>query len=157
MTPTQARLHHARAERLARMAAAAERRKPLPISEEAPKTVEDWASRQKRMWFSIVGEGPRHPTIAAIQRAVAARYGVTVDELTSHRRTGKLVLPRQVAMYLAKMLTQRTLPEIGRRFDGRDHTTVLHGIRKIERLIGTDTDLAQLVAELSTDLRGEAG
>jgi chromosomal replication initiator protein len=53
------------------------------------------------------------------------------------------VLPRQVAMYLAKTLTLRSLPEIGRRFGGRDHTTVLHAVRKIESLVGNDNVLAE--------------
>ena len=65
------------------------------------------------------------------------------QDLLSNRRTRTIVKPRQVAMYLAKMLTPRSLPEIGRRFGGRDHTTVLHAVRKIEDLVGADTKLAQ--------------
>ncbi len=89
--------------------------------------------------------------IEEIQRIVARRYNVSRSDLLSQRRTANVVRPRQVAMYLAKILTLRSLPEIGRRFGGRDHTTVLHAVRKIETLIGTDTALA---AEIET-LKGE--
>jgi chromosomal replication initiator protein len=60
----------------------------------------------------------------------------------SNRRTRVIVKPRQIAMYLAKTLTPRSFPEIGRRFGGRDHTTVLHAVRKIEELISGDTKLS---------------
>ena len=63
--------------------------------------------------------------------------------LLSSRRTANVVRPRQIAMYLAKTLTLRSLPEIGRRFGGRDHTTVLHAVRKIESLVGNDNVLAE--------------
>jgi chromosomal replication initiator protein len=68
---------------------------------------------------------------------------VSKTELLSNRRTRTIVKPRQVAMYLSKVMTPRSLPEIGRRFGGRDHTTVLHAVRKIEDLSGTDNNLAQ--------------
>ena len=78
-----------------------------------------------------------------VQRIVARHYNVSKQDLLSNRRTRTIVKPRQVAMYLAKMMTPRSLPEIGRRFGGRDHTTVLHAVRKIEDLVGADTKLAQ--------------
>jgi hypothetical protein len=82
--------------------------------------------------------------IATIQCLVADHYGISVRELLSNRRTPRVVRPRQVAMYLAKTLTLRSLPEIGRRFAGRDHTTVLHSVRKIaaERLTDPVLDSA---------------
>jgi chromosomal replication initiator protein len=83
--------------------------------------------------------------IEDIQRIVARHYNVSRQELVSNRRTRVIVKPRQVAMYLAKMLTPRSFPEIGRRFGGRDHTTVLHAVRKIEELIGGDTKLGHEV------------
>jgi len=89
-----------------------------------------------------VGE-PKRIRIEEIQRIVARHYNVSKQDLLSNRRTRTIVKPRQVAMYLAKMLTPRSLPEIGRRFGGRDHTTVLHAVRKIEDLVGADTKLAQ--------------
>lgn len=81
--------------------------------------------------------------IEEIQRVVARHYNVTKQDLLSNRRTRSIVKPRQVAMYLAKMMTPRSLPEIGRRFGGRDHTTVLHAVRKIEDLVGGDQKLGQ--------------
>ncbi len=80
--------------------------------------------------------------IEDIQRIVARHYNVSRQELVSNRRTRVIVKPRQIAMYLAKTLTPRSFPEIGRRFGGRDHTTVLHAVRKIEGLVGEDTKLS---------------
>ena len=78
---------------------------------------------------------PKRVKIEDIQRVVARQYNVSRSDLLSSRRTANVVRPRQVAMYLAKTLTLRSLPEIGRRFGGRDHTTVLHAVRKIEALV----------------------
>jgi chromosomal replication initiator protein len=86
---------------------------------------------------------PKRVRIEDIQRIVARHYNVSKTELLSNRRTRTIVKPRQVAMYLSKVLTPRSLPEIGRRFGGRDHTTVLHAVRKIEDLSGADNTLAQ--------------
>jgi len=86
---------------------------------------------------------PKRVRIEDIQRIVARHYNVSKTELLSNRRTRTIVKPRQVAMYLSKILTPRSLPEIGRRFGGRDHTTVLHAVRKIEAHSTTDTTLAQ--------------
>ena len=85
----------------------------------------------------------RRVRIEDIQRVVARHYNVSKADLLSARRTRTIVRPRQVAMYLAKVLTPRSLPEIGRRFGGRDHTTVLHAVRKIEDLIQGDRTLAE--------------
>ena len=85
---------------------------------------------------------PRRVRIEDIQRVVSRHYNVSKADLLSARRTRTIVRPRQIAMYLAKMLTPRSLPEIGRRFGGRDHTTVLHAVRKIEGLIEGDRTLA---------------
>ena len=86
---------------------------------------------------------PKRVRIEDIQRIVARHYNVSKTELLSNRRTRTIVKPRQIAMYLAKVMTPRSLPEIGRRFGGRDHTTVLHAVRKIEDLSGADNTLAQ--------------
>jgi chromosomal replication initiator protein len=86
--------------------------------------------------------------IEDIQRVVARQYNVSRADLLSSRRTANVVRPRQVAMYLAKILTLRSLPEIGRRFGGRDHTTVLHAVRKIEALAGNDTAFAEEIEAL---------
>jgi chromosomal replication initiator protein len=85
---------------------------------------------------------PKRVKIEDIQRVVARQYNVSRADLLSSRRTANVVRPRQIAMYLAKTLTLRSLPEIGRRFGGRDHTTVLHAVRKIENLVGNDAALA---------------
>ncbi len=90
----------------------------------------------------LVGAGePRRVRIEDIQRVVARHYNVSRQELVSNRRTRVIVKPRQIAMYLSKTLTPRSFPEIGRRFGGRDHTTVLHAVRKIEEMIGADQKL----------------
>jgi chromosomal replication initiator protein len=91
---------------------------------------------------------PKRVRIEDIQRVVARQYNVSRADLLSSRRTANVVRPRQVAMYLAKILTLRSLPEIGRRFGGRDHTTVLHAVRKIEALVGNDTSLAEEIEGL---------
>ncbi|MDB5507088.1 MAG: DnaA [Devosia sp.] len=81
--------------------------------------------------------------IEDILRIVSRHYKVMRNDLLSARRSRDVVRPRQIAMFLAKALTSRSLPEIGRRFGGRDHTTVLHSVRKIEQMIKDDGDLAQ--------------
>ena len=84
---------------------------------------------------------PKRVKIEDIQKLVASRYNVSRSDILSERRTAAVVRPRQIAMYLSKVLTLRSLPEIGRRFGGRDHTTVLHAVRKIEKAIGEDNTL----------------
>ena len=96
---------------------------------------------------------PKRVKIEDIQRIVARHYNVSRGDLLSARRTANVVRPRQVAMYLAKTLTLRSLPEIGRRFGGRDHTTVLHAVRKIENLVGNDSMLAEEIEALKRQLQ----
>jgi chromosomal replication initiator protein len=84
---------------------------------------------------------PKRIKIEDIQKLVATHFNVSRADILSSRRTANVVRPRQIAMYLAKILTLRSLPEIGRRFGGRDHTTVLHAVRKIEALSGSDGTL----------------
>jgi chromosomal replication initiator protein len=88
---------------------------------------------------------PKRVRIEDIQKLVAARYNVSRADILSERRTAAVVKPRQIAMFLSKVLTLRSLPEIGRRFGGRDHTTVLHAVRKIEKAIGDDRTLNEEV------------
>ena len=85
---------------------------------------------------------PKRVRIEDIQRIVSRHYSVSRQEMISNRRTRTIVKPRQIAMYLSKTMTPRSFPEIGRRFGGRDHTTVLHAVRKIEGLLEQDTKLA---------------
>jgi len=96
---------------------------------------------------------PKRVKIEDIQRVVARQYNVSRSDLLSSRRTANVVRPRQVAMYLAKTLTLRSLPEIGRRFGGRDHTTVLHAVRKIEALVARDVALSDEVDLLKRQLQ----
>jgi chromosomal replication initiator protein len=91
---------------------------------------------------------PRRIRVEDILRIVAKHYSVTRSDLLSSRRTANVVRPRQIAMYLAKTLTLRSLPEIGRRFGGRDHTTVLHAVRKIDANVANDKVLAEEVEVL---------
>ncbi|MGA8170722.1 MAG: chromosomal replication initiator protein DnaA [Methylocystis sp.] len=88
-------------------------------------------------------QDPKKVKIDDIQKVVANHFNVSRADILSQRRTANVVRPRQIAMYLAKNLTLRSLPEIGRRFGGRDHTTVLHAVRKIEGLVSKDHNLAE--------------
>jgi len=92
-------------------------------------------------------------TIARIQEAVSQRFGVTLDELVSPRRSQAVAYPRQVAMYLSRELTDSSLPTIGREFGGRDHTTVIHAKDKITRLIREDRSVYNLVQELTARIK----
>jgi chromosomal replication initiator protein len=86
---------------------------------------------------------PRRIKIEDIQKVVATHFNVSKQDMLSARRTRAIVRPRQIAMYLAKTMTPRSFPEIGKRFGGRDHTTVLHAVRKVEELAAADAALAQ--------------
>ncbi len=85
----------------------------------------------------------RRVTIEEIQKRVAEHYAIKLNDMFSPRRARAVARPRQVAMYLAKQLTSRSLPEIGRKFGGRDHTTVMHAVRKVEELRAIDHSLAE--------------
>ena len=91
----------------------------------------------------ILREADRKVTIEEIQRKVSEHYNIRLSDIIGPRRVRTIARPRQVAMYLAKQLTSRSLPEIGRRFGGRDHTTVMHGVRKIEELKAHDSQIAE--------------
>jgi len=108
---------------------------------------------EREMRDLVRPQEPKRVKIEDIQRVVARQYNVSRSDLLSSRRTANVVRPRQVAMYLAKTLTLRSLPEIGRRFGGRDHTTVLHAVRKIEALVGSDAALAEEVEILKRQLQ----
>lgn len=93
----------------------------------------------------------KRTTIDEIQKKVAEHFNISVKEMQSSRRARNVARPRQIAMYLAKQLTSRSLPEIGRKFD-RDHTTVMHAVRKVEELIVEDASLAEDVETLRRTL-----
>ncbi len=96
----------------------------------------------------------RRVTIEEIQKRVAEHFNIRVADMHSARRARAVARPRQVAMYLAKQLTSRSLPEIGRKFGGRDHTTVMHAVRKVEQLGEADAGFAEDVEMLRRMLEG---
>jgi chromosomal replication initiator protein len=102
----------------------------------------------------ILRQSDRKLTIEEIQRKVAEHYNIRLSDMIGPKRLRNIARPRQVAMYLAKQLTSRSLPEIGRRFGGRDHTTIMHGVRKIEELAATDSQLADDLTLLRRLLQG---
>ncbi|MCB9987775.1 MAG: chromosomal replication initiator protein DnaA [Rhodospirillales bacterium] len=96
----------------------------------------------------------RRITIDEIQRKVAEHYNIRLTDMHSARRARNVARPRQIAMYLAKQLTARSLPEIGRKFGGRDHTTVMHAVRKVDELINDDAQISQDVDIIRRALTG---
>ncbi len=98
------------------------------------------------------GEGS--VTVESIQREVCRYYGLTLNELTGQKRTRGLVVPRQVAMYLSRELTDGSLPAIGRAFGGRDHTTVLYAVTKVAKQMGDEGDVYEAVKTLTSRLTG---
>lgn len=91
----------------------------------------------------VLRASDRKITVEEIQRKVSEHYNIRLSDLIGPRRMRTIARPRQMAMYLAKQLTTRSLPEIGRRFGGRDHTTVMHGVRRIEELKERDSQIAE--------------
>ncbi len=102
----------------------------------------------------ILRASDRKVTIEEIQRRVAEHYNVRLSDLIGPKRVRTIARPRQVAMWLAKQLTPRSLPEIGRRFGGRDHTTIMHGVRRIDELMTTDSQLSDDLQMLRRQLEG---
>jgi chromosomal replication initiator protein len=99
------------------------------------------------------GDGTPEVTIPRIQEAISERFGVTLEELVSPRRSQSVAYPRQVAMYLSRELTDSSLPKIGKEFGNRDHTTVMHATSKITRLIREDRSVYNLVQELTARIK----
>ena len=85
----------------------------------------------------------RRISIEDIQKHVATHYNIKVSDMHSARRSRAVARPRQVAMYLAKKLTSKSLPEIGRKFGGKDHTTVMHAVKRVEELMAADSEMAR--------------
>ncbi len=92
-------------------------------------------------------------TVDRIQRAVAEAFDITLDDMVSKRRARIVARPRQVAMYLSKKMTKRSLPDIGRRFGGRDHTTVMHAVKRIEAIRQEDHSFHAKVQSIETALK----
>jgi len=91
----------------------------------------------------LLRSSDRRVTVEEIQRKVSEHFNMRLSDMLGPKRARNIARPRQIAMYLAKELTSRSLPEIGRRFGGRDHTTILYGVRKVEEMRGTDSQLAE--------------
>ena len=102
----------------------------------------------------ILRASDRRVTVEEIQRRVAEHYNVRLSDLIGPKRLRIIARPRQVAMYLSKQLTSRSLPDIGRRFGKRDHTTIMHGVKRIEDLMSTDSQLSDDVQMLRRLLQG---
>jgi chromosomal replication initiator protein len=156
MGPELRRQHEARRERLARFEAAAMRAKPAPAIEMAEASLyrlsshaeaAEAASRAEKMLAEMMPARIRH-----IKKTVAEFYQVPMIHIDAQRRAANVVRARHAAMYLAKILTTATLPRIGRHFGGRDHTTVLHAVSKMERLIATDPHTADQIDLLMEQL-----
>ena len=90
----------------------------------------------------ILRANDRKVTVEEIQRKVSDHYNIRLSDLIGPKRLRAYARPRQVAMYLCKTMTSRSLPDIGRRFGKRDHTTVMHGVKRIEELAATDSQIA---------------
>jgi chromosomal replication initiator protein len=95
----------------------------------------------------------RRVTIEEIKKKVAEHFGLKVADLESPNRARAIVRPRQIAMFLARLLTPRSYPEIGRRFGNRDHTTVMHAVETIQRLAGNEPNFAEEVEQLRLSIR----
>nr|WP_246449263.1 chromosomal replication initiator protein DnaA [Sphingomonas sabuli] len=103
---------------------------------------------------NVLRANQRRISIDEIQTQVAEHYRIRKAEMTSARRAREVARPRQVAMYLSKQLTPKSLPDIGRRFGGRDHTTVIHAVRQIEKLRAADSELDADIRLLTRQLEG---
>jgi len=106
----------------------------------------------KRILKDFINSNNKSINIESIQNLVAAHFKLNIQELLSPRRSRSLARPRQIAMYLAKQHTTNSLPDIGRKFGNRDHTTVIHAVKKIDELIKKDNEINQSVAELKKKL-----
>ncbi|NCQ27108.1 MAG: chromosomal replication initiator protein DnaA [Armatimonadetes bacterium] len=97
---------------------------------------------------------PARVTLAGIQRSAAEHYGVTIDDMKSQKRNKSVMMPRQVAMFLSRQLTDASLPDIGRAFGGRDHSTVIHSCEKVQKLVAEQADLRDEIDHLREKIAG---
>ena len=162
-TPTQRQLQQQHIERRLRIAAHAVRDRPINLKFKNGIIPESFP--QEKLWASLEpwGEMPKVAPksnlltmpislLSVILKAVSQEFGIPVNDLVSHRRNKRLTIPRHIAMYFAKEFTHRSFPEIGRKFGGRDHTTILHGVRKTVVRIKADVDLGRRVEAIRTIL-----
>lgn len=183
MSGFAARLHQEHKERLNRIAlravpdhpveclSASERvaRAPTPRLVIERSTFAAWVERQDRLhplpapfkepWFSIEDDGEpvveiKKVDVAAIQKACARHFGLTMAEFFTRTRHAKIVFARQTAMFLCRKLTTHSLPYIGKRFRGMDHSTALHGIRRTEAKMKADPEFRATVEALAQEVGG---
>ncbi|RZO49054.1 MAG: chromosomal replication initiator protein DnaA [Candidatus Pelagibacterales bacterium] len=102
----------------------------------------------KKILKDFINSNNKSINVESIQNLVAAHFNLNIKEMLSSRRSRSLARPRQIAMYLAKQYTTNSLPDIGRKFSNRDHTTVIHAVKKIDELIKNDNDIRQSVIEI---------
>tara|TARA_B100000029_G_scaffold302727_1_gene295558 strand:- start:3497 stop:4888 length:1392 start_codon:yes stop_codon:yes gene_type:complete len=106
----------------------------------------------KRILKDFINSNIKSINVESIQNLVASHFNLNIQELLSPRRSRSLARPRQIAMYLAKQYTTNSLPDIGRKFSNRDHTTVIHAVKKIEELIKKDDEIRQSIVEIKKKL-----
>ena len=109
-------------------------------------------SMAKEVLKDILVEKNRELSVEEIQKTVAAHFNIKVSDLKSPKRLKALVLPRQIAMYISRQLTSASYPDLGERFGGKDHSTIIHAIKKIERQLETDMQLRSTIATLRNAL-----
>ena len=102
----------------------------------------------KRILKDFINSNGKNINIETIQNLVASHFNLNIQEMLSQRRSRSLARPRQIAMYLSKQHTTNSLPDIGRKFANRDHTTVIHAVKKIDELIRKDNEIRQSVNEI---------
>ena len=112
-------------------------REPLPLA--APIMV---SATFGHWWGATAAPEPASPSIRAIQHTVCRHYNISMADLFGQYKAASIVRARHLAMYLARIMTTRSMPEIGRFFGGKDHTTVLHAVRKFEKLVSEDPQVA---------------
>ena len=127
-------------------------RKVLAFAQFHARTINTELAREALK--DLLGASTGQVTVELIQKTVADHYKIKVADMYSKRRPNNIAMPRQVAMYLAKELTQKSLPEIGELFGGRDHTTVLHAVRKIGNARTMDNELNHTLHVLEQVLKG---
>ena len=127
-------------------------RKVLAFAQFHARTINTELAREALK--DLLGASTGQVTVELIQKTVAGHYKIKVADMYSKRRPNNIAMPRQVAMYLAKELTQKSLPEIGELFGGRDHTTVLHAVRKIGKARHMDNELNHALHVLEQVLKG---
>ena len=100
----------------------------------------------------FINEDNKAISVESIQNIVAVYFNLNIQEMLSPRRSRSLARPRQIAMYLAKKYTTHSLPDIGRKFSNRDHTTVIHAVKKIEALVKNDNEIKHNIIEIKKRL-----